>query len=242
MDFLHFLRKKITKQGQMSESLILSLLLALSGGFQDAYTFIERGRVFANAQTGNVVLMSASILDKDIDEFFRYFLPLLAFIAGIVIADLVEHHMKNAQIVHWRQMIIMAEIIIMVVVGILPVEYDKVANCLVSLSCAMQVETFRYFLGNAYASTMIIGNVRSGTHAFSKFVLYHKIPELKKAGEYFAVIFVFGLGAGLGATLTPVMREMTIWGSAIILLLCYLLMELDKVELISDMAENNEEV
>ena len=242
MDLLQFIRKKITHQEQMSESLILSLLLAISGGFQDAYTFIERGRVFANAQTGNVVLLSASILDRDVDEFFRYFLPLLAFIAGIVIADLVEHHMKNAQIVHWRQMIIMVEIIIMVIVGVLPVEYDKLANCLVSLSCAMQVETFRFFLGNAYASTMIIGNVRSGTHAFSRFLLTRKIPELKKAGQYFIVICVFGLGAGLGATLTPVMREMTIWGSAIILLICYLLMELDKVELLSDKAENNDEM
>ena len=242
MDLLQFIRKKITHQEQMSESLILSLLLALSGGFQDAYTFIERGRVFANAQTGNVVLMSASILDRDIDEFFRYFLPLLAFIAGIVIADLVEHHMKNAQIVHWRQMIIMAEIIIMVIVGVLPVEYDKVANCMVSLACAMQVETFRFFCGNAYASTMIIGNLRSGTHAFSRFLVSRSKPELKKAGEYFAVILTFGIGAGISAELTPVMREETIWGSAIILLVCYLLMELDKVELLSNKAENDDEM
>ncbi|MBO5993899.1 MAG: DUF1275 domain-containing protein [Firmicutes bacterium] len=226
----------------MSESLILSLLLAFSGGFQDAYTFIERGRVFANAQTGNVVLMSASILDKDLDEMFKYLLPLLAFIAGIIIADLIEHHMKETKILHWRQMIIMAEIIIMVIVGVLPVEYDKVANCLVSLACAMQVETFRYFCGNAYASTMIIGNLRSGTHAFSRFLVSGNRPELKKAGEYFAVILVFGLGAGVGAELTPVMREETIWGSAIVLLICYLLMELDKIELLSDKAETSDEV
>ena len=53
---------------------------------------------------------------------------------------------------------------------------------------------------------------------------------------------MFGLGAGLGATLTPMMREMTIWGSAIILLLCYLLMELDKVELLSNKAESDDEM
>ena len=62
----------------MSESLILSLLLALSGGFQDAYTYIERGHVFANAQTGNVVLMSASVLDGNIDNILRYINPLLS--------------------------------------------------------------------------------------------------------------------------------------------------------------------
>lgn len=45
----------------MSESLILNLLLAFSGGFQDAYTYIVRDNVFANAQTGNIVLMSTCI-------------------------------------------------------------------------------------------------------------------------------------------------------------------------------------
>ena len=215
----------------MSESLILSLLLALSGGFQDAYTYIERGHVFANAQTGNVVLMSASVLDGNIDNILRYINPLLAFVVGIIIADLIEHHMKKVQVIHWRQMIILAEVIIMFVSGILPARFDMEANCLISLACAMQVETFRSFCGNAYASTMIIGNMRSGTHAFSRFLISRKIPELKKAGEYFGVILVFGIGAGISALLTPLMGEMTIWCSCVILLICYVIMEFDKIDM-----------
>lgn len=43
---------------QMSEAFITSVFLALSGGFQDAYTYFTRDEVFSNAQTGNVVLMS----------------------------------------------------------------------------------------------------------------------------------------------------------------------------------------
>ena len=42
--------------GQMSESLLLGVLLAVAGGFFDAYTYLCRGKVFANAQTGNIVL------------------------------------------------------------------------------------------------------------------------------------------------------------------------------------------
>ena len=38
---------------QISESIGLGTILALSGGFMDAYSYIERGKVFANAQTGN---------------------------------------------------------------------------------------------------------------------------------------------------------------------------------------------
>ena len=50
---------------QMSEAFINSALLALSGGFQDAYTYNTRNEVFSNAQTGNVVLMSQHCMTGD---------------------------------------------------------------------------------------------------------------------------------------------------------------------------------
>ena len=37
---------------QMSESFLTATFLSVSGGLQDAYTYIFRGKVFANAQTG----------------------------------------------------------------------------------------------------------------------------------------------------------------------------------------------
>ena len=41
---------------QISESLPIMILLTLSGGFMDAYSYLCRGEVFANAQTGNILL------------------------------------------------------------------------------------------------------------------------------------------------------------------------------------------
>ena len=46
-------------RGQMSDSLLTASFIILSGGLQDAYTYLCRGKVFANAQTGNIVLLSA---------------------------------------------------------------------------------------------------------------------------------------------------------------------------------------
>ena len=37
------------KAKQISESIELGALLAISGGMMDAYSYIERGEVFANA-------------------------------------------------------------------------------------------------------------------------------------------------------------------------------------------------
>ena len=39
----------MSKKKQYSESLRVGVLLALTGGFLDAYTYLCRGKVFANA-------------------------------------------------------------------------------------------------------------------------------------------------------------------------------------------------
>ena len=49
------------KNSQMSSSLAVGILLALAGGFMDAYSYMARGHVFANAQTGNILLVAVAI-------------------------------------------------------------------------------------------------------------------------------------------------------------------------------------
>ena len=43
----------------ISESFRLAAVLALVGGFLDAYTYICRGQVFSNAQTGNIAFFTS---------------------------------------------------------------------------------------------------------------------------------------------------------------------------------------
>lgn len=54
------------KHGQMSESILTAAFLSISGGLQDAYTYLFRGKVFANAQTGNIVLLSQNIMERNL--------------------------------------------------------------------------------------------------------------------------------------------------------------------------------
>ena len=77
------LKQKLVGTEQISESLLLNLLLACSGGFQDAYTYIGRGHVFANAQTGNIVLLSTHLLSGNVSLVLHYLLPVLAFAGGV---------------------------------------------------------------------------------------------------------------------------------------------------------------
>lgn len=212
------------KGKQMSEAFINSAFLALSGGFQDAYTYNTRNEVFSNAQTGNVVLMSQHFMTGDWGAAIRYLLPLLAFILGVFVADQIQIRYKYAKKLHWRQGILIAEILILFVVGFIPHSLNMTATVLVSFACAMQVQSFRKMGGYSYASTMCIGNLRSGTAAFSHYLQDRKPEQLKQAAYYFGIITLFAIGAGLGGNLTEHYGIHMIWISCILLAISFLLM------------------
>ena len=177
-------------QRQMSEAFINSFFLALSGGFQDAYTYNCRDEVFSNAQTGNVVLMSQHFMEGRWYEGLRYLLPLLAFAAGVLLAENVQYRYRNAKRIHWRQGILLAEIVILAVVGFIPQTYNMAATILVSFACAMQVQSFRKVGGYSYASTMCIGNLRSGMAELSLYAREHKKEQLRQMGYYLSLIHI----------------------------------------------------
>ena len=218
--------KRLTTKthGQMSDSFSTALFIILSGGLQDAYTYCCRDNVFANAQTGNIVLMSTHLFEGDWAGVFRYFVPVISFMAGIFVAEWGPPPLKGMGKGDRRQLVILAEIILLFCVGFLPQEVNTFANALVSFVCAMQVQTFRKVRGHAYASTMCIGNMRSGTDALCAYFHTHDKKILQKSMTYFAVIGVFAVGAGFGSVLTKQFGERGIWVSCILLTVSFLMM------------------
>lgn len=216
------------KQIQMSETFINSAVLAVSGGFQDAYTYFTRDKVFSNAQTGNVVLMSQNFMTGNIVGGIKYLFPFLAFGLGVFVTEQINAKYKMAKKIHWRQLVLLIEIAILTIVGFMPESLNMAATVMVSFSCAMQVQAFRKVNGFAYASTMCIGNLRSGTDALSVYVRERKKEQLIKAFHYFGIIFFFALGAGIGGNLSVSWGVHTIWVSSVILFISMGLMWYEK--------------
>lgn len=211
---------------QMSEATSVMLALTLSGGMQDAYSYFVRGRVFANAQTGNIVLMAEHFFGGDFSSGMRYLFPVLFFAIGVFVAEQIRGRYQYSGILHWRQMIVAAEILMLLVVGFLPVSdtVNPLANAMTSFACAMQVQAFRKVNGYAYASTMCIGNMRSGMEALSAYTRTRNRELLLRAGQYFLVILTFFLGAGIGGLLSAFANRRLIWISCALLVVAFLLM------------------
>ena len=212
------------RHGQMSEAMPTGIFLTLSGGFQDAYTYYTRGKVFANAQTGNIILLGHNAMNGDFTDAFRYLAPVLAFAGGIYISEVIRGIYREYGKLHWRQIVVALEILLLFVVGFLPQSMNMAANILVSFVCAMQVEAFRKMKGSAYASTMCIGNLRSATEMLYRYRHTKEKGCLEKCRRYSGVILVFGIGAALGSLMTSLFKERTIWISCGFLFVCFCIM------------------
>ena len=208
----------------MSEAMPTGIFLTLSGGFQDAYTYYTRGKVFANAQTGNIILLGHNEMNGDFTDAFRYLAPVLAFAGGIYISEVIRGIYREYGKLHWRQIVVALEILLLFVVGFLPQSMNMAANILVSFVCAMQVEAFRKMKGCAYASTMCIGNLRSATEMLYRYRHTKEKGCLEKCLRYYGVILVFGIGAALGSLMTSLFKERTIWISCGFLFVCFCIM------------------
>lgn len=184
---------------QYSESLRLAILLALAGGFLDAYTYLCRGNVFANAQTGNMVMLGITFMEGNIRGTIKYLIPIIAFAVGVLLAEVIKAKLLEHKKIHWRQAVLVIEIILIILVSFIP--YNYVANTLISFICAMQFESFRKFHGNVYATTMCTGNLRSGTEKLAIFIKNKDKKHLKIAFQYYFIVFIFCLGAFVGAIL-----------------------------------------
>ncbi len=199
-----------------AERLFPVALLTLSGGLQDAYTYLRRGRVFANAQTGNIVLLGQSLFDGDWSRAVRYLLPVVAFALGVAAAEAIRLHPSR---LHWQRRVLLWEIFLLFLVGFIPHSLDQLANALVSFSCAMQVQAFRKMEGFLFASTMCIGNLRSGVEALCTFLRTGDRQERKKARLYFLAILLFALGAEIGSLAVELLDLPAIWLSCVMLAL-----------------------
>ena len=213
------------KAKQISESIELGALLAISGGMMDAYSYIERGEVFANAQTGNMLLFGVNLSVGNFHKAIYYSCPIIAFTIGIMLADVVR--MKTTKKLHWRQWSVLFEAIILIGVSFVPLSLNLLANSLTSLACGIQVESFRKIRGKGIATTMCIGILRSSTQNLCNFIRKKDKEDFKKAVLYYGIIVCFVTGAVIGNFFIHMFHERAILCCSVILFFAFFLMFID---------------
>ena len=213
------------KRYQTSETLPVGLLLALAGGILDAYSYLNRGQVFATAETGNLVLLGINVSLGNWSQVLHYLLPVLAYTAGVLVTELLRRRLGDeGGWLHWRQYLLLVECVAIAVVAFLPQTLNPLANLMISFASAVQVDSFRKFNGCGCATTMCTGNLRSGTEHLFRWLHHREGTSGRSALVYYGLILSFVAGAVLSGLLTPLFGTRTVLAACLPLLLSLALM------------------
>ena len=196
----------------------LTALLAMAGGFLDAFTCVGHGGVFANAQTGNIVLLGVFAAGGAWADALRHVLPIAAFVIGVGIAETVFHPRVAPRLRRPPHAALILEIVVLAVVGTLPGSFSSsVVILMVAFVAALQSTTFGKLGEWSVNTTMTTGNLRTATSAAYRALIHHERDASPQARAFGVVCVAFLLGAALGALLTSQLHGRASWGACVLL-------------------------
>ena len=221
------------KKGKMAESLSIAMLLALVGGYLDIYSYLARGKVFANTQTGNLVLLGYNMAQGNLEKMIYYLLPISFFAFGVWLAKIIEYKVGEGKHFDWLHVLLGIEIGMLFMVMFIPEgKLNVVANIMVSFICGLQVQGFGKVNGNAYSTVMFTGNLKNVAECFAHYSLTKEREALENGKVYLGVILMFVIGGWLGALTTGKYAEKAVGLINSVLVIVFVLLYLEKRDLI----------
>lgn len=212
---------------QMSDTYLVAAILASAGGFLDAYSYMVRGSVFANAHTANIVLLGMSFFDRDWASCGKYLAPIVMFLAGVLTADRIRKRLANSRF-HWRQYVILLEAAALVGASFIPRgSLDILATSLISFVCSLQVESFRKVHSIPFSTTLCTGNLRTATESLSNYMTEKDPDSLSTAMKLYGIVVFFTMGVILGTLISAASGRAALSFAIIELIAVFVLMLID---------------
>lgn len=218
------------------ESLRLGIILAIVGGFIDVYTYISRGGVFANSETGNIVLTAIGLATKNYTTAFNAIMQITFFILGSVVSEILRRKMnrKNRDKIYHAKRVLIIEAIILLIVGFIKEDYpDIIVNASIGFISAIQISAFTTLVDSPYTTTICTGNLRHlGENLFRAVETKDKVI-IARSLRYLIIILAFGIGAILGGYLTGLIGVKSIFVAVAFIIVAYGMLQLDKIKIIN---------
>ena len=183
---------------KLHDNIVIGVCLSLVGGFLDAYSYLLKGKVFANAQTGNLVLLCISAANCELHKSLKYIIPIVTFALGIFISEFLKdvRYIKN----YTRMTVVLLfEVVVLAAIGLTGTYFQHdFVNSIISFIAALQVANFDKVDGNPIATTMITGNLKSSMIHLAKYCAIKDVKYLHSFFKYLLIITSFGLGVAVG--------------------------------------------
>jgi uncharacterized membrane protein YoaK (UPF0700 family) len=196
----------------------VSALLAAAGGFLDGFTYVGHGHVFANAMTGNVVLLGINCFTGSWQAGLRHVPAILAFVAGICTAQAIQLRAKRRGGNSYPAVLLL-EIGVLLVLSLLPAATaDILFTTSIAFAASVQVQTFREVNGQSYNSTFTTGNLRTLSEAaFTWFSEGYSRETAQVVRDFSGICAAFLVGATAGGYAVQVFGNRALWCEIVVL-------------------------
>lgn len=189
--------------------------LMIVGGFLGAYTYVLKGHVFCNAQTGNIVLMGMALGSGEIKKGLFYLIPLAAYILGSFMSEILPNPIKYRSAIRWDTLLIGIEIATVIAIGFIPDSAPvQISQIMINFIASMQYNTFRQAEGVPMATTFATNHVRQIGITIAKKVKHRDRdadPYNIKIGKHLLMLMFFLGGATFGTFMCHVLSGRAIW-------------------------------
>lgn len=190
-------------------------VLMTVAGFFGAYTYLLRGNVFCNAQTGNVVLMGMALGAGKWEEGIYYLIPISAYLIGAFISELVPNPIKRYLPMRWDTLLIGIEMLAVFALGFVPDSAPvQISQVTINFIASMQYNTFRQAEGIPVATTFATNHIRQIGVGLAKELRHRhseEKPHRKKLVKHLEMLIYFLVGAVLGTVCCRFMSGKAIW-------------------------------
>ena len=211
-------------------SLATGSVLMLATGFVDAYTFLQHGHVFAQAMTGNLVLIAIGAFDPSIVAFWRPLVSYLAFVLGVVAVWAWSRGQAPRR--PGPQLATLGlQVVVLAVVGFLTGgALSVVITAFISFASGMQIAAFRDVGRASFTTTVMTTNSMKTVNAALTAVTSADPEGRVVARAYGMALAGFVAGAFLGAFLSTRLGDRAAWIDAALFAVAGVLYVLERRE------------
>jgi len=231
------IRKIIPSHENTVESLRLGIILAMVGGFIDVYTYISRGGVFANSETGNIVLTAIGLAERNYTVVFNSTMQITFFILGSLVSEIFRRRRerKNRGKIYHAKKVLLVEAIILLIVGFIKEDYPHIiVNAAIGFISAIQISAFTTLVDSPYTTTICTGNLRHLAENLFRAVETKDRVIIARFLRYVIIILAFSIGAVLGGYLTNLMRVKSIFIAVVFVMIAYGMLHRDERKLVNN--------
>jgi uncharacterized membrane protein YoaK (UPF0700 family) len=184
-------------------TLRFAVLLTVANSFLDACTYLGCGGVFANLQTGNVILFAIHLSERHWGASLSRLWPMFTFAAGVALSSHIKSGRVDKVVAQPLPWMMASQAAILAAVGFLPATLPRSLVVVpISFLGGIQIGLFRSIGDLVYMPLATTGNLMRVVEAGYAFFVEKNNSSRRVFMVYAGVIGAFAAGAIAGAFTT----------------------------------------